>query len=71
LIPAAALLEEWGACELIAFDVRVPGAMKRLVSEGAARRGQAHVELLDPHHAVLVVRPGGAARADPGKRRAA
>lgn len=71
MISAAALLEEWGACELIAFDVRVPGAMKRLVSEGAAWRGQAHVELLDPHHAVLVVRPGGAASVDPGKRRAA
>lgn len=62
--------EDWSACELVAFDVRVPGATKRLVSEGAAWRGQAHVELLDPHHAVLVVRAGGAARA-PGKRRAA
>jgi hypothetical protein len=48
------------AYELVAFDLRHPGAMKRLVSEGAAWRGSAHIELLDPHHAVLVVRAGGA-----------
>jgi hypothetical protein len=61
MIPTAVLRPEDGsAYELIAFDVRVPGAAKRLVSEGAAWRGQAHVELLDPHHAVLVVRAGGA-----------
>ncbi len=71
MIFAAALVEEWGACELVAFDVRAPGAMKRLISEGAAWRGQAHVELLDPHHTVLVVRPGGAASGDREKRRAA
>lgn len=52
--------EDWRACELVAFDTRFPDATKRLVSEGAAWRGSAHVELLDPHHAVLVVRAGGA-----------
>ena len=62
--------EGWSAYGLVAFDVRVPGAMKRLVSEGAAWRGQAHVELLDPHHAILVVRAGGAARAPEGRRAA-
>lgn len=46
---------------MISFDVRVPGALRRLISEGAAWRGYAHVELLDPHHAVLIVRAGGAA----------
>lgn len=57
MIPVATLRpEDWRTCELIAFDIRVPGAAKRLVSEGAAWRGSAHVELLDPHHAVLVVR---------------
>lgn len=61
MIPAATLRpEDWRTCELIAFDIRMPGAAKRLVSEGAAWRGSAHVELLDPHHAVLVVRAGGA-----------
>lgn len=60
--PAALRPGDGSTYELVAFDVRVPGAMKRLVSEGAAWRGQAHVELLDPHHAILVVRAGGAAR---------
>ncbi len=65
MIPATSLRpEEWRTCELIAFDIRVPGAAKRLVSEGAAWRGSAHVELLDPHHAVLVVRTGGAREAE-------
>ena len=48
------------AYELVAFDLRHAGAMKRLVSEGAAWRGSAHIELLDPHHAVLIVCAGGA-----------
>lgn len=61
MIPAAtSRTEDWRTCELIAFDIRIPGAMKRLISEGAAWRGSAHVELLDPHHAVLVARVGGA-----------
>jgi hypothetical protein len=69
LIPAAALRpENWRTCEPLAFDIRIPGATKRLVSEGAAWRGSAHVELLDPHHAVLVIRAGGAREAE---RRAA
>lgn len=61
MIPSAELQPERGeAYELVAFDLRHPGAMKRLVSEGAAWRGSAHIELLDPHHAVLIVRTGGA-----------
>ncbi|CAN5326409.1 hypothetical protein BH24ACT19_BH24ACT19_21360 [soil metagenome] len=48
------------AYELVTFDLRHPGTVKRLVYEGAAWRGRAHVELLDPHHAILVVRAGGA-----------
>lgn len=62
--------EEGDAYELVAFDVRVPGATNRLVSEGAAWRGKAHVELLDPHHAILIVRAGGATHGF-GERRAA
>lgn len=60
--PAALRPGEGSTYELVVFDIRIPGAAKRLVSEGAAWRGQAHVELLDPYHAVLVVRAGGAAR---------
>lgn len=56
--------EDWRTCELIAFDLRMPGTTKRLVSESAAWRGSAHIELLDPHHAVLVVRAGGAREAE-------
>jgi hypothetical protein len=73
MMPAAAVSrpEDWSACELVAFDVRVPGATRRLLSEGAAWRGCAHVELLDPHHAVLIIRPGGATLGEPGERRVA
>jgi hypothetical protein len=58
--PAERRPEGAGAYELVAFDLRVPGAMKRLISEGAAWRHHAHVEMLDPRHAILVVRAGGA-----------
>lgn len=61
MIPYSELQPERGeAYELVAFDLRHPGAMKRLASEGAAWRGSAHIELLDPRHAILVVRAGGA-----------
>lgn len=58
--PAERRPEGVGAYELVAFDLRVPGAMKRLISEGAAWRHHAHVEMLDLCHAILVVRAGGA-----------
>jgi hypothetical protein len=48
--------------ELVVFDVRSPGAVERLLSERAAWGKDAAVELLDPDHAVLIVRAGGAAR---------
>lgn len=60
--------EDASAYELVAFDLRVPGSMGRLISEGTAWRSHAHVELLDPCHAVLVIRACGAYGA---KRRAA
>jgi hypothetical protein len=61
VIPSAELrLGRGEAYELVAFDLRHPGSLKCLFSEGAAWRGSAHIELLDPHHAVLVVRAGGA-----------
>lgn len=55
--------------ELAVFDVRLPGAVERLLSERAAWGEDAAVELLDPDHAVLIVRAGGAARI--AERRAA
>jgi hypothetical protein len=55
--------------ELVVFDFRAPGAIERLLSEHAAWGEDAVVELLGPHHAVLMVRAGGATRMD--KRRAA
>lgn len=48
--------------ELAVFDVRRPGTVERLLSERAAWGEDAAVELLDPDHAVLIVRAGGAAR---------
>ena len=48
--------------ELIVFDVRISGALERLISERAAWGADTTVELLDPDHAALIVRAGGAAR---------
>jgi hypothetical protein len=47
-------------CLLVLFDLRCPGAEQRLRRELAAWRGFAVTEKLHDHHAVLVVRPGGA-----------
>jgi hypothetical protein len=46
--------------ELVVFDVRTPAAVERLLSECSAWGEDAAVELLGPHHAVLIVRAGGA-----------
>ena len=56
--------------ELILFDIRVPGTSQRLLSERAAWREAARVELLGPDHAVLVVLAGGAATPSEGRRAA-
>ena len=53
--------------ELVVFDVRRFGALERLISELAAWGEAAVIELLDPDHAVLIVRPGGAARMGDGR----
>ncbi len=53
--------------ELVLFDIRVPGTLERLLSERAAWREVARVELLDPDHAVLVVLAGGAAIPSEGR----
>jgi hypothetical protein len=53
-----------GPYELVIFDLRAPGARRRLRSERAAWGENAAVELLDPDHAALIVRAGGAARID-------
>ncbi len=58
-----------GTYELVVFDVRVPGAALRLLSERAAWGEDAAVELLNRDHAALIVRAGGAARI--AERRAA
>lgn len=71
MIPSAEPQSERGeAYEVVAFDLRRPGLLKRLISQGAAWRGRAHIELLDPHHAVLVVRAGGAPSERGGPREA-
>ena len=58
-------LRPWsGPYELVVFDVRVPGAVERLLSESTAWGEDAAVELLDPNHAALIVRAGGAVRID-------
>jgi hypothetical protein len=57
----------WGPYELVVFDVRAPGAIERLLSERAAWGEDAVVELLDPDHAALIVRAGGAARMGDGR----
>jgi hypothetical protein len=53
--------------ELVVFDFRAPGAIERLFSERTAWGEDAAVELLGPHHAVLIVRAGGATRMDKGR----
>jgi len=53
-----------GPYELVIFDVRAPSAVERLLSLRAAWGEDAAVELLDPDHAALIVRAGGAARLD-------
>lgn len=58
-----------GAYELVAFDLRVSGALWRLISEGSAWRRHAYVELLGSRHAILVIRAGGAVRGS-GRRAA-
>lgn len=58
----AELYPDNGPYELVVFDVRVPGAAERLISERAAWREDAKIELLGPDHAALIVRAGGAAR---------
>jgi hypothetical protein len=49
-------------CLLVAFNLRYPGAEERLRREEAAWCGSARVERLTANCAVLLVRPGGAAR---------
>ena len=56
-----------GPYELVIFDIRAPGAVERLLSERTAWGEGAAVELLDPDHAALIVRAGGAARIDQRK----
>jgi hypothetical protein len=51
-----------GPYELVIFDLRAPGARRRLRSERTAWSEDAAVELLDPDHTVLIVFAGSAAR---------
>jgi hypothetical protein len=61
LTPNRAYLNR-GEITLIFFDLRKPGAAARLHSEQAAWQEYAHIEILNFHHAVLIVRPGAARR---------
>lgn len=44
------------------FDIRIPGAAERLNRERAAWQAAAGLIFVDPNHAVLIIRPGGAER---------
>lgn len=46
----------------VLFDVRIPGAAKRLHRERAAWQGDSDIETVDVDHFVLIVRPGAAGR---------
>ena len=59
--------QDSGSYELIVFDLRAPGARRRLLSERAAWGRNAAVELLDPDHAVMIVHAGGASRISEGR----
>ena len=48
--------------ELIVFDLGASQARRRLLSERAAWGEDATVELLDPDHAAMIVKSGGAFR---------
>jgi hypothetical protein len=51
-----------GQYTLIIYDLRYPGAADRLHREHAAWQECGKIEVLDPHHAVLVVFAGAARR---------
>lgn len=44
------------------FDFRVPGTGARMRREAYSWKSSASIERIDEHHAILVVRPGGARR---------
>jgi hypothetical protein len=54
--------------ELVVFDTREPGITEHLSSQRAAWRKSATVESLDPDHAALIVRAGGAVQRDQRRR---
>jgi hypothetical protein len=49
-------------CLIVLFDLRCPGAEKRLEREVDAWCGSASVEELVEGRSALIIRPGGAAR---------
>lgn len=59
---AALIIQDSPPETLIVFDFRIPGAGCRMRREKHAWRSYATIERLDQHHAVLIVRPGGARR---------
>ena len=54
--------------ELVVFDTREPGIAERLSSQRTAWQTSATVEPLDPDHAALIVRAGGAIQKDHRRR---
>ena len=48
--------------ELVMFDLRMPSAVRSFHNQRAAWQEDADFEMLDVHHAVLILRPGRARR---------
>jgi hypothetical protein len=46
----------------VLFDVRIPGAAKRLHRERAAWQGESDIEAVDHDHFLLIIRLGAAGR---------
>jgi hypothetical protein len=51
-----------GDFALIAFDLRLAGAVERVHRERAFWQGDCDIEMLDFDHAVLVIKPRGVGR---------
>jgi hypothetical protein len=56
------LYPETPRCNIVLFDLRIPGAAEELHHARAVWQQDSDIETLDEDHFVLVLRPGGAAR---------
>lgn len=62
MIPPSASYPKPRNCIVTVFDLRFSDAAERLHRERAVWQDCADLEMLDVNHAVLIVRPGAAAR---------